>query len=235
MKGLVIVESPAKSKTIGKYLGKDYTVTASIGHICDLATTGPGGLGIDVEHDFTPTYAINKDKKNIVKELKDLSSKADVTYLATDPDREGEAISWHLARELGLDPEALTRVEFHEITKKAVTNAFENPRKIDMDLVKSQESRRVLDRILGFKLSKLLNNKIKSKSAGRVQSVALKLIVDREKEIKAFKPEEYWTVQAKFEKDGMAFDADLTKANGEKPHIANKKEADRVIAESVTT
>ena len=233
MKGLVIVESPAKSKTIGKYLGKDYTVTASIGHICDLATTGPGGLGIDVEHDFTPTYAINKDKKNIVKELKDLSSKADVTYLATDPDREGEAISWHLARELGLDPEALTRVEFHEITKKAVTNAFENPRKIDMDLVKSQESRRVLDRILGFKLSKLLNNKIKSKSAGRVQSVALKLIVDREKEIKAFKPEEYWTVQAKFEKDGMAFDADLTKADGEKPHIANKEEADRVIAESV--
>ena len=233
MKGLVIVESPAKSKTIGKYLGPEYKVIASVGHICDLATSGPSGLGIDVDHDFATTYVIDKDKKKIVKELKDESAKADRTYLATDPDREGEAISWHLARELGLDLDDLNRVEFNEITKNAVTSAFERPRKIDMDLVRSQESRRVLDRILGFKLSKLLNNKIKSKSAGRVQSVALKLIVDREKEIKAFKPEEFWTVSAQFEKDGIAFDAELSKTGGKKPKIRSKEEADRIIAKCV--
>lgn len=232
MKGLVIVESPAKSKTIAKYLGPDYTVTASKGHICDLATSGKGGLGIDVEHDFTPTYVINPDKKETVSQLRKMVKNADVTYLATDPDREGEAISWHLARELGLDPREKNRVEFHEITKSAVTEAFRNPRSIDMDLVKSQESRRMLDRILGFKLSKLLNSKIKSKSAGRVQSVALKLIVDREKEIQAFQPEEYWKVLAHFEKDGKEFDAELSRSGGSKPKLSGREEADKVIASS---
>ncbi len=232
MKGLVIVESPAKSKTIEKYLGKDYTVTASKGHICDLAIKGKDGLGIDVEDNFKPTYVLNKDRKDTVAELKKLVAKADTVYLATDPDREGEAISWHLARELKLDQDAKTRVVFHEITKNAVLDAFNNPRTIDMNLVRSQESRRILDRILGFKLSKLLHSKIKSKSAGRVQSVALKLIVDREDEIKAFNPEEYWTISAQFKKDEQEFEAELTKVNGKKPKITNKEAADQIISDS---
>lgn len=225
MKNLVIVESPSKSKTIGKYLGKDYTVVSSKGHIRDLAIRGKEGLGVDIENDFAPVYEINKDKTKTVKELKAQASKADYVYLATDPDREGEAISWHLAQELGLSENEADRVTFHEITKNAVIEAFQNPRKIDMDLVHSQETRRILDRIIGFKLSKLLNNKIKSKSAGRVQSVALKLIVDREKEIQAFVPQEYWTLDAKFEKDEKEFSASLAKINGEKAKLNNEEEA----------
>ncbi len=225
MKNLVIVESPSKSKTIGKYLGKDYTVVSSKGHIRDLATKGKEGLGVDVDNDFAPTYEISKDKKDTVKELREEAKKASKVYLATDPDREGEAISWHLAQELGLDEDAIDRVTFHEITKKAVQEAFESPRAIDMDLVHSQETRRILDRIIGFKLSKLLHNKIRSKSAGRVQSVALKLIVEKEKEIQAFIPEEYWTLDAKFKKDKIEFSAALAKINGKKAALKTQEEA----------
>ena len=170
MKNLVIVESPSKSKTIQKYLGPDYTVVSSKGHIRDLAIRGKDGLGVDVEAGFVPTYEISKDKKEIVKDLQNKAAKAGQVFLATDPDREGEAISWHLAQELGLPEDAVDRVTFHEITHNAVQDAFRQPRAIDMDLVHSQETRRILDRIIGFKLSKLLNSKIKSKSAGRVQS-----------------------------------------------------------------
>lgn len=225
MKNLVIVESPSKSKTIAKYLGKDYTVVSSKGHIRDLAIKGKDGLGVDIENDFAPTYVISKDKTDTVKDLQKQAKKADHVYLATDPDREGEAISWHLAEELGLPTNELDRVTFHEITKNAVTEAFKSPRTIDMDLVHSQETRRILDRIIGFKLSKLLNTKIKSKSAGRVQSVALKLIVEREKEINAFVPEEYWTIDAVFEKSRRRFNASLSRISGEKAQLHNEEEA----------
>ncbi len=225
MKKLVIVESPSKSKTIGKYLGKEYNVVSSKGHIRDLAIRGKDGLGVDIENDFAPVYEISKDKKDTVKELQAQAAKSSAVYLATDPDREGEAISWHLAQELGLDESAADRVTFHEITKNAVIEAFEHPRAIDMDLVHSQETRRILDRIIGFKLSKLLNNKIKSKSAGRVQSVALKLIVEREKEIAAFIPQEYWTIDAKFKKDGTEFSAALAKVDGAKADLHSEEEA----------
>lgn len=229
MKNLVIVESPSKSKTIGKYLGKDYTVVSSKGHIRDLATKGKDGLGVDVDHDFEATYQISKDKKDTVKELKKLASESDFVYLATDPDREGEAISWHLAQELGLDETLVDRVTFHEITKNAVQEAFKQPRTLDMNLVHSQETRRILDRIIGFKLSKLLHNKIKSKSAGRVQSVALKLIVEKEREIQAFIPEEYWEVEANFKKKNRKFNAKLSKVDGKKAELKNEADAMRVI------
>ncbi len=228
MSSLVIVESPSKSKTIGKYLGKDYVVTSSKGHIRDLATTGKGGLGVDAENGYEPSYTINKDKKNVVKELKQYVKDADKVYLATDPDREGEAISWHLAQVLGIPMDEDNRVVFHEVTKRAVTEALEHPRQIDQDLVKSQETRRVLDRIIGFKLSKLLQRKIKSKSAGRVQSVALRLICEREEEINKFVPEEYWSVQAHFTKDGMDFTADLSKYKNKKIKLSSAEETDAV-------
>ncbi|SJZ77683.1 type I DNA topoisomerase [Anaerorhabdus furcosa] len=225
MKNLVIVESPSKSKTIEKYLGKDFEVVSSKGHIRDLAIKGKDGLGVDVENDFAPSYSVSKEKKDVVKDLKARAKKVDQVYLATDPDREGEAISWHLAQVLGLDVDDVNRVVFNEITKDAVLGAFDHPRTIDMGLVRSQETRRILDRIIGFKLSKLLKNKIKSKSAGRVQSVALKLIVDREKEIKAFIPEEYWTLDAIFNKDGKEFNASLAKINGKKAELKNEVDA----------
>ena len=215
-KNLVIVESPSKSKTIEKYLGSDYEVTSSKGHIRDLATTGKGGLGVDIENDYKPNYVINKDKKDVVKELKKCVKDADYVYLATDPDREGEAISWHLAEVLGLDTDLTNRVVFNEVTRDAVIDALNHPRQIDKNLVKSQETRRVLDRIIGFKLSKLLQKKIKSKSAGRVQSVALRLICEREKEIEAFVPEEYWKIKALFEKDEISFEAELAKYQNQK-------------------
>ncbi|MDQ0362939.1 type I DNA topoisomerase [Breznakia pachnodae] len=230
MKKLVIVESPSKSKTIEKYLGKDFNVVSSKGHIRDLATSGKDGLGIDVENDFTPTYKISKDKKDVVKQLKELAKKSDEVYLASDPDREGEAISWHLASELGLDMDDKNRIVFNEITKPAILEAFEHPRVIDQGLVHSQEARRMVDRIIGFKLSKLLQNKIKSKSAGRVQSVALRLIVEREKEIRAFKSEEYWTIEALVKKKQNEFIAELKKYKGKKAKISNKDESDAIIA-----
>ena len=230
MKKLVIVESPSKSKTIEKYLGSEYKVVSSKGHIRDLATSGKGGLGIDIENDFTPKYVVSKDKKDTVKELKTLAKKCDEVYLASDPDREGEAIAWHLAQELGLDNKDENRIVFNEITKPAILDAFEHPRTIDQDLVKSQETRRMVDRIIGFKLSKLLQNKIKSKSAGRVQSVALRLIVERENEIRAFVSEEYWTIHANVNKDNLPFSAELKKVDGKKAKITNKDESDAVIA-----
>jgi DNA topoisomerase-1 len=229
MKNLIIVESPSKSKTIEKYLGKDYKVLSSKGHIRDLSTKGKGGFGIDIENDFKPDYVIIKDKGKTVKELKEAVKKSDKVFLATDPDREGEAISWHLAEVLGLEPEKTNRAVFNEVTKDAVEKAIENPRSIDMDLVRAQETRRFLDRIIGFSLSSLLRSKIKSKSAGRVQSVALKMICDLEKKIKAFVPEEYWTLTAKFNIDDIEFDAELSKVNDKKPDIKNEEEANRVF------
>ena len=229
MKNLVIVESPSKSKTIEKYLGKDFMVVSSKGHIRDLAIKGEGGLGIDIAAGFVPVYTINKDKKDTVKELKAQVSKADNVYLATDPDREGEAISWHLAQELEIDETQKNRVVFNEITKDAVKKAFDNPRTINMGLVKSQETRRMLDRIIGFKLSNLLRSKIRSKSAGRVQSVALKLIVEKEKEIKAFNPVEYWTLDAIFSKDNIKFEAALSKIAGKKAELNNEEDAKKAF------
>ncbi len=226
MKNLVIVESPSKSKTIEKYLGKDFKVTSSKGHICDLATKGKEGLGVDVENDFAPTYEISKDKKEVVKELKKLVEGSDFVYLATDPDREGEAISWHLARELGLDLNEKNRIVFNEITKNAVLKALDDPRTIDMSLVRSQETRRILDRIIGFKLSKLLKRKIGSKSAGRVQSIALRMICDKEAEIKAFVPVESWTINADL---GKKLLTELSKYKGKKIEISNEKEADEIL------
>lgn len=231
MKNLVIVESPSKSKTIEKYLGEDYEVVSSKGHIRDLAIKGKEGLGVDVDNNFEATYSVSREKSAVVKELKARAKKADYVYLATDPDREGEAISWHLAKELNLDLEDQNRVVFNEITKDAVLGAFEHPRTIDMDLVRSQETRRIVDRIIGFKLSKLLQSKIKSKSAGRVQSVALKLIVEREKEINAFIQEEYWTVHANFEQDGKKVASDLTKISGKKAEVKNEEESNKIVAD----
>ncbi len=224
-KNLVIVESPAKSKTIEKYLGSDYKVVASMGHIRDLATSGKFGLGVDVDNDFKPTYIPIKGKSKKITELKKLSKESDKVILASDPDREGEAIAWHLKDALALKKDNYKRVEFHEITKDAVTNAFKNPRDIDMDLVKSQETRRILDRIIGFRLSKLMQSKTGGKSAGRVQSVALKLIVDREREIASFVPEEYYTITAKFKE----FDADLEKYKNKKIEIKSDEEAENIL------
>ncbi|MFV0380491.1 MAG: type I DNA topoisomerase [Anaerorhabdus sp.] len=229
MKNLVIVESPSKSKTIEKYLGKDFEVVSSKGHIRELSKSGKGKLGVDVDDHFKAKYTISKDKKDVVKELKAKAKKVDNVFLATDPDREGEAISWHLAQELKLDIDQPNRVVFNEITKDAVLKAFVNPRKIDINLVKSQEARRILDRIIGFKLSSLLQNKIKSKSAGRVQSVALKLIVDKEKEIKAFVPVEYWKIVATFVDDSVECEANLTKFNNKKIEIENEEKALEVL------
>lgn len=222
---LVIVESPSKSKTIENYLGNEYHVTSSKGHIRDLATSGKDGLGIDQDNGYKPKYVISKDKKSVVKELKDAVKEANTVYLATDPDREGEAISWHLAEVLGLDENDTNRIVFNEVTKSAVIDALNHPRKIDKNLVKSQETRRVLDRIIGFKLSKLLQKKIKSKSAGRVQSVALRLIVEREREIEAFIPQEYWKIKAYFQKDDIEFIAELAKKGNKKIEIHNEQEA----------
>ncbi len=232
MKKLVIVESPSKSKTIEKYLGDEYTVLSSVGHIRDLATSGKGGLGVDVEDEFKPKYIISKDKKKVVDELKKAAKKADQVLLATDLDREGEAISWHLAEVLGLDLEEENRIVFNEITKKAILDAVDKPRKIDMDLVQSQETRRIVDRIIGFRLSTLLNSKIKSKSAGRVQSVALKLVSDREAEINAFVSEEYWSIRADFLKEAILVESELSHFKNKKPEIKNEEEAN-VILEAV--
>ena len=198
-KKLVIVESPHKSKTIEKYLGKDYKVVSSLGHIRDLSTSGKFGFGVDIDNNFKPDYKVIKGKNKLVKELKKDIEDADFVYLATDPDREGEAISWHLYDTLGLKENNYDRIVFNEITKNAVLNSFAKARKIDDNLVKSQETRRILDRIIGFRLSKLMQSKTGGKSAGRVQSVALKLIVDREREIEAFVPENYYEIDAFFD------------------------------------
>ena len=226
MNKLVIVESPSKSRTIEKYLGSGYKVTASMGHIMDLATSGKFGLGVDVENNFKPSYEPIKGKKTFINDLKKLSKNYDVIYLATDPDREGEAISWHLKEALNINDDKYYRVTFHEVTKDKIKEAFDNPGKINFDLVKSQETRRILDRIIGFRLSKLMQAKTSGVSAGRVQSVAVKLIVDREREILAFIPEEYWTITSIF-KD---FEAKLFKYKKDDLTIPNEEEADKIIS-----
>lgn len=225
-KKLVIVESPHKSKTIEKYLGKDYKVVSSLGHIRDLSTSGKYGFGVDIENNFKPDYKIIKGKNKLVKDLKKEVKDADFVYLATDPDREGEAISWHLYDTLGLKEENYDRIVFNEITKGAVLSSFEKARKIDDNLVKSQETRRILDRIIGFRLSKLMQSKTGGKSAGRVQSVALKLIVDREREIEAFIPEEYFEIDAYFND----FSAKLDTYNHKKIEIKKESEAKEILS-----
>lgn len=225
MKKLVIVESPSKSHTIGKYLGDEYKVVSSKGHIRDLATTGKYGLGVDVSNGFTPKYVPIKGKSSVIKDLKKDVKNSSIVYLASDPDREGEAIAWHLKDALGIKEDNYLRVKFNEITHDKVLEAINNPGKIDDNLVKSQETRRILDRIIGFRLSKLLQSKIGVKSAGRVQSVALKLIVDREREIEAFKEEEYWTITANFDN----FSADLYKYKDQEIKLNNKDDVDSVL------
>ncbi len=248
---LVIVESPAKARTIEKFLGKGYTVKSSFGHIRDLKKKG---LGIDIENGFLPQYEISSDKKKTVSELKTAAGKADTVWLASDEDREGEAIAWHLAETLSLDPEKTRRIVFHEITKNAILDAIENPRDIDMNLVKAQQARRVLDRLVGFELSPILWKKIQPKlSAGRVQSVALRLIVDREREISAFEAKPYFRVEGVFYAEGSKkpihatldrkFDTEdearafLERCRGEEFHIASvdKREARRSPAPPFTT
>ena len=231
MAKLVIVESPAKAKTIRKYLGDGYEVMASMGHIRDLPASQ---LGIDVERDYTPQYINIKGKEKLIKELKSAAKGSDGVLLATDPDREGEAISWHLAHLLGLDVGATDRVTFGEITKKGVTDGMAHPRTIDLDLVNAQQARRVLDRLVGYKLSPFLWKKVRrGLSAGRVQSVAVRLIVDRQKEIEAFVPEEYWNIDATLAPAGKGkrFTARLAAtAAGDKLTVTDKEQADRILA-----
>ena len=231
MSELVIVESPAKAKTIKKYLGKDYEVVASMGHVRDLPKAR---LSVDIKNNFAPKYDIIKGKEKLVKELKSLAENSDNVYLATDPDREGEAISWHLAYILGLPDDYCRRVEFNEITKSGVQKGMSNPRAINTDLVNAQQARRILDRLVGYKLSPFISQKIRrGLSAGRVQSVALRIIVDRENEIRKFKPEEYWTVDAKFIPKGSrkAFSASLYSDKNGKIKIQNAEQADKIEAD----
>ena len=198
---LVIVESPNKCHTISRYLGEGYQVLATVGHLRDLSTSGKGGFGVDVENGFKPTYVVSSGKRGTVNELKEAARKADDVYLATDPDREGEAIAWHLTQILGLNPETTKRLEFHEITRVSINEAIKHPRVIDMNLVESQETRRIMDRIIGFRLSNIIQKKIKSPSAGRVQSATLELICDHDKEILNFKPEPYWSLSLELKKN----------------------------------
>ena len=227
---LVIVESPAKCTTIKRYLGEDYQVMASLGHIRDLATSGKDGLGVDVNNDFSPTYIINKDKQHIVRELKNAMYKCDEVILATDPDREGEAIAWHLAQVLGLDVTTTKRLEFHEITRDSIGEAMAHPRTINQNLVSSQETRRIIDRIIGFKLSTLLFKKIRSRSGGRVQSATLKMIADHDEEIAKFVPEEYWVINTKINAFKRNFSINLVSDNGESIKITNAEQANAILA-----
>ncbi len=225
---LVIVESPSKAKTIGKFLGNRYKVIASVGHVRDLPKSK---LGIDIENDFEPCYISIRGKGDIIKQLKKEAKNASKVYLATDPDREGEAISWHLAFLLGIDINSPCRIVFNEITERAIKNAIKNPRPLDLRLVDAQQARRVLDRLVGYQISPLLWRKIRrGLSAGRVQSAALKIICDRENEITKFKPQEFWTITAEF-KTGKGFTAKLTEYKGEKIHIENKEQNDAVLSE----
>ena len=228
-KNLVIVESPTKAKTIERYLGKNFKVVASKGHLRDLPKSK---MGVDIEHNYEPHYISIRGKGDLIKSLKKEAVKADAVYLASDPDREGEAISWHLAHLLGLDLNAPIRVEFNEITKDAIKEAFKNPRKIDMDLVDAQQARRILDRLVGYTLSPILWKKVKKGlSAGRVQSIAVKLIIDRENEIKAFVPEEYWTLEGQFKKEKKSFTANYYGTSAEKANLEKEKTVKAVMSE----
>jgi len=229
---LVIVESPAKAKTVGRMLGSGYSVKASLGHVRDLPKKR---LGVDVKKDFTPDYEVLKEKKTVVTEIGEAAKKASSVYLATDPDREGEAISWHIVQAVKLDSVPIKRVVFHEITKEAVADAFRHPREIDIDLVNSQQARRILDRLVGYQISPLLWHKVRrGLSAGRVQSAALRMVVDREREIANFVPKEYWSIDAKLEK--MATEESFLAAligllNGTKLEIGSQEEADRIVSQ----
>ncbi|MFF2088998.1 type I DNA topoisomerase [Paenibacillus sp. NPDC058174] len=224
---LVIVESPAKAKTIGKYLGSKYIVKASMGHIRDLPKSQ---IGVEVDNDFNPKYITIRGKGSVLKELKDASKKVKHVFLAADPDREGEAIAWHLAHYLELDETDTCRVVFNEITKQAVKDAFKSPRKINMDLVNAQQARRILDRLVGYKISPLLWKKVKKGlSAGRVQSVCVKLVIDRENEIDAFIPEEYWSITAKMTQKGVPFEAKYISIGGQKRDLGNEQEMQTVL------
>ncbi len=228
---LVIVESPAKARTVGRFLGKGYTVRASVGHVRDLLRSS---LSVDVENNFTPKYRVPKEKKEVVKELKELARHHAEVYLATDPDREGEAIAWHLMEAVQIDPKLSKRVVFHEITQTAIEEAFSNPRQINMDLVNAQQARRVLDRLVGYSISPILWEKVRSRlSAGRVQSVALRLIVEREREIDAFIPVEYWTIEAEFKPQGgkTTYRARLVKLDGDDPELADEPSVEPIVAD----
>lgn len=224
---LVIVESPAKAKTIKKYLGKKYEVKASMGHVRDLPRSQ---IGVDVEKRFEPKYITIRGKGPVLKELKDAAKKVKKVYLAADPDREGEAIAWHLAHSLNIDQDSKCRVVFNEITKDAIKDAFKQPRSINMDLVDAQQARRILDRLVGYKISPILWKKVKKGlSAGRVQSVALRLIVEREQEIQQFKPEEYWKIKALFNEQGQNFEASFYGKEGKKVDLKNEQEVNEVM------
>ncbi|WP_458119194.1 type I DNA topoisomerase [Paenibacillus sp. Z6-24] len=225
---LVIVESPAKAKTIGKYLGSKFIVKASMGHVRDLPKSQ---IGVDVENDFDPKYITIRGKGSILKELKDARKKVKKVYLAADPDREGEAIAWHLAHALDVAEGEECRVVFNEITKQAVKDAFKTPRQINMDLVNAQQARRILDRLVGYKISPLLWKKVKKGlSAGRVQSVAVKIIIDRENEISEFTPEEYWSITARLTINGTTFEAKFNQLNGEKKELHSEEDVNEVLA-----
>jgi len=228
---LVIVESPAKAKTVGRFLGKGYTVRASVGHVRDLLRSQ---LSVDVENDFTPKYRVPNEKKTVVKELKGLAKKAEEIYLATDPDREGEAIAWHLMEAAQIEPKITKRVVFHEITEPAINEAFSHPRGIDENLVNAQQARRVLDRLVGYSISPILWEKVRSRlSAGRVQSVALRLIVEREREIEAFIPVEYWTIGAEFKPQNLkaTFLTKLAKIDDVDPALSNEETVKPILVD----
>ena len=231
---LVIVESPAKARTVGRFLGRGYTVKASVGHVRDLLRSQ---LSVDVDHNFEPKYRVPNEKRPVVKEIKQLAKNAAEVYLATDPDREGEAIAWHLLESAEIEPEITQRVVFHEITEPAVAEAFAHPRGINMDLVDAQQARRVLDRLVGYNLSPLLWRKVRSRlSAGRVQSVALRLVVEREREIEDFVPVEYWTIAAEFQPEGSqdTFIAKLTRVDGEEPSLPDEASVQPVLGDMQT-
>jgi DNA topoisomerase-1 len=231
---LVIVESPAKAKTVGRFLGKNYTVRASVGHVRDLLRSQ---LSVDVENHFTPKYRVPNEKKEVVKELKKLAKNAEEIYLATDPDREGEAIAWHLMEAAQIEPELAKRVVFHEITEPAINEAFSHPRSINTDLVNAQQTRRILDRLVGYSISPILWEKVRSRlSAGRVQSVALRLIVEREREIDAFIPVEYWTIGAELKPEGLksTFVAKLAKIDGDDPELSSEEIVKPILVDMET-
>ncbi|MGE5252097.1 MAG: type I DNA topoisomerase, partial [Bacteroidota bacterium] len=231
---LVIVESPAKARTVGRFLGRGYTVRASIGHVRDLLRSQ---LSVDIENNFEPKYRVPNEKKEVVKEIKHLAKGAEEIYLATDPDREGESISWHLMEAAELEPERTRRVVFHEITEPAIHEAFSHPRDIDMHLVNAQQARRVLDRLVGYSISPILWEKVRSRlSAGRVQSVALRLIVEREREIESFVPVEYWTIGAEFKPEGVkqSFIATLVRVDEQEPAFPDEASVKPVVSDMET-
>jgi DNA topoisomerase-1 len=228
---MVIVESPAKARTVGRFLGRGFKVMASVGHVRDLLRSQ---LSVDVENDFSPKYRVPNEKRSVVKELKAAAKKAEEVYLATDPDREGEAIAWHLMEAVEIPENISKRVVFHEITEPAITEAFAHSREINMDLVDAQQARRVLDRLVGYNLSPLLWRKVRGRlSAGRVQSVALRLVVDREREIENFISEEYWTIAAEFQPHGVqdTFITKLVRVDDEKPVMENEEQVKPLLGE----